>query len=141
MPDTIRNPIYVTSQDKQRLEDLLLEVEASDPRKHGDLKPLTEELHRAVVVESKDVPGDVITMNSRADMLDLENGETVTFTLVFPSEANIEEGKISVLAPIGAGMLGYRAGDEFEWKVPGGVRRMKVTRIHYQPEAAGEFDR
>ena len=141
MHDAIRNPIYVTSQDKQRLEDLLREIEASDPRKHGDLKALTEELHRAVVVESKDVPGDVITMNSRADILDLENGETVTFTLVFPSEANIEEGKISVLAPIGAGMLGYRVNDEFEWKVPAGVRRMKVARIHYQPEAAGEFDR
>lgn len=141
MHDAMRNPIYVTSQDKQRLEDLLREVEASDSRKHGDLKALMEELHRAVVVAPKDVPGDVITMNSRADMLDLENGETVTFTLVFPSEANIEEGKISVLAPIGAGMLGYRVGDEFEWKVPAGVRRMKVTRIHYQPEAAGEFDR
>lgn len=141
MHDATRSPIYVTREDKRRLEDLLREVEASDPRKHGDLKALAEELHRAVVVESKDVPGDVITMNSRADMLDLENGETVTFTLVFPSEANIEDGKISVLAPIGAGMLGYRVGDEFEWKVPAGVRRMKVTRIHYQPEAAGEFDR
>ena len=111
--DGIKNPIYVTSQDKQRLEDLLMEVEASDPRKHGDLKALTEELHRAVIVDPKDVFGDVITMNSRAEMRDLESGETVAFTLVFPSEANIDEEKISVLAPIGAGMLGYRVGDEF----------------------------
>ena len=61
----IKNPIYVTSQDKQRLEDLLIEVEASDPRKHGDLKALTEELHRAVIVDPKDVFSNVITMNSR----------------------------------------------------------------------------
>jgi regulator of nucleoside diphosphate kinase len=139
--DETKNPIYVTSQDKQRLEDLLMEVEASDPRKHGDLKALTEELHRAVIVGPKDVAGDVITMNSRAEMRDLESGETVAFTLVFPSEANIDEEKISVLAPIGAGMLGYRVGDQFEWKVPGGLRRMKVTKVHYQPEAAGDFDR
>jgi regulator of nucleoside diphosphate kinase len=137
----IKNPIYVTTQDKQRLEDLLMEVEASDPRKHGDLKALTEELHRAVIVDPKDVFSDVITMNSRAEMRDLESGETVAFTLVFPSEANIDEEKISVLAPIGAGMLGYRVGDQFEWKVPGGLRRMKVTKVHYQPEAAGDFDR
>lgn len=137
----IKNPIYVTSQDKQRLEDLLMEVEASDPRKQGDLKALTEELHRAVIVDPRNVPGDVITMNSRAEMRDLESDETVAFTLVFPSEANIDEEKISVLAPIGAGMLGYRVGDEFEWNVPGGLRRMKVTKVHYQPEAAGEFDR
>ena len=139
--DGIKNPIYVTSQDNQRLEDLLMEVEASDPRKHGDLKALTEELDRAVIVDPKDVPGDVITMNSRAEMRDLESGETVAFTLVFPSEANIDEEKISVLAPIGAGMLGYRVGDEFEWKVPDGLRRMKVTNVEYQPEAAGDFDR
>ena len=139
--DGIENPIYVTSQDKQRLEDLLMEVEASDPRKHGDLKALTEELHRAVIVDPKDVFSDVITMNSRAEMRDFETGETVAFTLVFPSEANIDEEKISVLAPIGAGMLGYRVGDEFEWKVPDGLRRMKVTNVEYQPEAAGDFDR
>src|SRR5438445_10840353 len=136
----IKNPIYVTTQDKQRLEDLLMEVEASDPRKHGDLKALTEELHRAVIVDPKDVFSDVITMNSHAEMRDLESGETVAFTLVFPSEANIDEEKISVLAPIGAGMLGYRVGDEFEWTVPGGLRRMKVTKVDYQPEAAGHFD-
>jgi regulator of nucleoside diphosphate kinase len=136
----IKNPIYVTSQDKQRLEDLLMEVEVSDPRKHGDLKALTEELHRAAIVDPKDVFDDVITMNSRAELRDLESGETVAFTLVFPSEANIDEERISVLAPIGAGMLGYRVGDEFTWNVPGGLRRMKVTKVDYQPEAAGNFD-
>jgi len=135
------NPIYVTTQDKSRLEDLLMEVKFSDPRKHGDLKALTEELHRAVIVAPKDIPSDVITMNSRAEMRDLESGETVAFTLVFPSDADIDEKKISVLAPIGAGMLGYRVGDEFQWNVPGGLRRMKVTKVHYQPEAAGDFDR
>jgi len=136
----IKNPIYVTSQDKQRLEDLLMEVEVSDPRKHGDLKALTEELHRAVIIDPKDVFADVITMNSRAEMRDLESGETVAFTLVFPSEANIDEERISVLAPIGAGMLGYRVGDEFTWNVPGGLRRMRVMKVDYQPEAAGNFD-
>ena len=137
----IKNPIHITTQDKQRLEDLLVEVQASDPRKHGDLKALTQELRRAVIVDPKDVFSDVITMNSRAEMRDLESGETVAFTLVFPSEANIDEEKISVLAPIGAGMLGYRVDDEFEWNVPGGLRRMKVTKVEYQPEAAGDFDR
>jgi regulator of nucleoside diphosphate kinase len=139
--DGINNPIYITSQDKQRLEDLLMEIELSDPRKHGDLKGLTQELRRAIIVDPKDVFSDVITMNSRAEMRDLESGETDAFTLVFPSEANIDQEKISVLAPIGAGMLGYRVGDEFEWNVPAGLRRMKVTKVEYQPEAAGHFDR
>jgi regulator of nucleoside diphosphate kinase len=137
----MKKAIHITSQDKQRLEKLLAEVAVSDPRARGDLNALVEELHRATIVDPKDVPADVITMNSRADLLDLDSAESVTFTLVFPSDASVEEGKISVLAPIGAGMLGYRVGDEFEWNVPAGVRRMRVTRIHYQPEAAGDFER
>jgi regulator of nucleoside diphosphate kinase len=136
-----RRPIHITSQDKERLEDLLAEVSMSDLRRHGDLNGVRKELERAVIVDSKAVPNDVITMNSRADLLDLESGETLTLTLVFPADAAIEEGKISVLAPIGAGMLGYRVADEFEWNVPAGVRRMRVTRVAYQPEAAGNFER
>lgn len=137
----MKRPIYITSEDKQRLEDLMAEVSVFNPRARGDLNALVEELRRASIVDPKDVPADVITMNSRAEMLDLDTAEAGSFTLVFPSEANIEEGKISVLAPIGAGMLGYRVNDEFEWNVPGGIRRMRVAKIHYQPESAGNFNR
>jgi regulator of nucleoside diphosphate kinase len=137
----MRNRIYITTQDKQRLEDLLAEAAIFDARHRGDLKSLGAELQRAVIVDPKEMPDDVITMNSRAAMIDLDTHEAITLTLVFPPEADIDEAKISVLAPIGAGMLGYRVGDEFEWQVPAGVRRMRVTRIHYQPEAAGNFDR
>ncbi len=58
------------------------------------------------------------------------------FTLVLPAEADIGEGRISVLAPIGTGMLGYRMENEFKWPAPSGVRRLKVTGIHGQPEAS-----
>lgn len=70
---------------------------------------------------------------------DLDTGETVTFTFVFPQDADLVEEKISVLASMGGGMLGYRVGDEFEWNVPQGVRRMKVSKVHYQSEAAGRL--
>ena len=137
----MKNSIYITSKDKERLEDLLAGAAIPNSRQQSDLKSLAEELRRAVIVEPDKVPADVITMNSRADLIDLDTRETVTFTLVFPPEANVEEERISVLAPIGAGMLGYRVGDEFEWNVPQGIRRMKVAKVHYQPEAAGDFDR
>ena len=136
VPNAAKRPIHITSHDKRVLEDQLAKTEAMRSERRADLKVLAEELKRAVVVDPQDVPSDVITMNSRAEMLDLDTGETVTFTLVFPLYANIDEEKISVLAPIGTGMLGYRVGDEFEWRVPGGVRRMRVKQIHYQPEAA-----
>ena len=62
-------------------------------------------------------------------VLDLETGEEETYTLVFPENADISSGKISILAPVGTGMLGYEVGDTFEWDVPGGVRRLKVKQI------------
>jgi regulator of nucleoside diphosphate kinase len=74
-------------------------------------------------------------MNSRAELLDLESRERMDFTLVFPIDADIEAGRISVLAPLGTAMLGYRVGDEIIWKVPYGTRRLKVTAVHFQPEA------
>jgi regulator of nucleoside diphosphate kinase len=132
----VRSPIHITSRDKERLEDLLAEAAAMRVQPRADLQALEQELRRAEVVDPGEIPADIITMNSRAEMHDLETGERLTFTLVFPSQARIEEEKISVFAPIGAGMLGYRVGDEFEWQVPDGVRRMRVTKIHYQPEAA-----
>lgn len=105
-------------------------------RTRAELKALESELDRAQVVAPEAVPADVITMNSRAELLDLDTGERMEFTLVSPSEANIDEGKISVLAPLGTAMLGYRVGDEFEWTVPYGLRRLKVTNVRFQPEAA-----
>ena len=135
----MQKAIYITRQDQQQLQDLLEEVALSRPRDRGDLFALREELHRAVIVDAHEVPADVITMNSRAELIDLDSGEAAIFTLVFPADAAIEENKISVLAPVGAAMLGYRMGDEFEWTVPGGTRRMRVRNVQYQPEAAGNF--
>jgi len=86
------------------------------------------------------VPPDVITMNSRVRLYDLDADEELIFTLVFPEDADPAENKISVLAPIGMAMLGYRVGDTFEWEVPAGISRLRVLEILYQPEAAGDYD-
>jgi len=137
----MRSQIYITSQDKSRLTNLLQDARSMDKRDRGDLNALELELERAVVVAPTEIPPEVVTMNSTAELLDLDTGESVLFTLVFPQEADVDADKISVLAPIGAGMLGYKVGDEFEWQVPDGLRRMKVIRITYQPEAAGDFER
>lgn len=111
----------------------------SNKKTRDDLRKLETELANARVVAPKEVPADVITMNSKARLRDLETDEDLVYTLVFPDQANIEQGRISVVAPIGTAMLGYRVGDEFQWEVPGGTVRMKVEEILYQPEAAGDY--
>ena len=80
-------------------------------------------------------------MNSRADLVTWIPAKQLFSLLYSLGKRTLIWREDFVLAPIGAGMLGYRVGDEFEWKVPEGVRRMKVMKVHYQPEAAGDFDR
>jgi len=75
------------------------------------------------------MPPDVIAMHSQAILVDEETGEEMELTLVFPDEADPIEGKISVLAPIGTAMLGYRTGDMFEWDTPGGMRKIRVVKV------------
>lgn len=131
--------IYITSFDMSRLEELLEVASDFSARDNKHLDELTKELLRAEVVDSKSIPAEVITMNSKVRLLDLDTKEEKTYTLVFPSEANIDEDKISILAPIGTAMLGYHVGDTIKWHVPAGIRRLKVTDILYQPESAGDY--
>lgn len=134
--------IYITETDRRRLEKLIEKAgdEESANANSEYLRRLEQELEQAVTVASKDVPRDLITMRSRVRLSDLNTGERVVYTLVFPSEANFDRGKISVLAPIGTAMLGYREGDVIEWQVPSGLRRLKVEEILYQPEAEGDYN-
>jgi regulator of nucleoside diphosphate kinase len=105
-----------------------------------DIRALSIELEKAKVVPPSEIPPDVITMNARAQVRDLDNGELMTYTLVFPAKADVDAGLISVLAPIGTAMLGHQVEDEFEWNVPAGEIRLKVEKVLYQPEAAGHFN-
>jgi regulator of nucleoside diphosphate kinase len=131
--------IFVTKNDAKRLQALLEVAKRSQYYGSDNLQKLGAELNRATVVASNSIPQYIITMNSRVRLLDLETREEMTYTLVFPDAADITEGKISVLAPIGTAMLGYRAGDTFSWEVPAGVRRIKVLEVLYQPEASGDY--
>ena len=132
--------IYVTEFDVQRLRALIEDAKRLDPRGNQYLENLESELSRGIMVAPTDVPPDIVTMNSRVSLVDLDTNEEMVYTLVFPNDADIAKSKISVLAPIGTAMLGYRVGDTFEWQVPDGTRRLRVENVLYQPEAAGNYD-
>jgi regulator of nucleoside diphosphate kinase len=131
--------IYITKVDEKKLRDLISEAQHSEYRGSVYLKMLSGELDKAKVVEPNEIPPDVITMNSTAHLVDLEADDEMIYTLVFPEEADVSQGKISILAPIGTAMLGYRVGDVFEWDTPGGKRSISVKKVIYQPEASGNY--
>ena len=133
--------IYITEPDYHRLSALIEKTRETNGTDREYLNKLETELDRAEIVEPKRVPADVITMRTKVRLKDLVSGETNTYSLVFPTEADFTEGKISVLAPIGTAILGYRSGDTIEWPVPSGLRKLKVEEILYQPESAGDHER
>jgi regulator of nucleoside diphosphate kinase len=131
-----RRHIVVSESDERRLRGLLAVHMENSVRDSAHLEELRSELERAVVMQPEAIPAEVITMNSRIRVLDLDHRKRCDYTLVFPTEADVEARRISVLAPLGTALLGFRKGDELEWAMPGGVRRLRVERVS-QPGADG----
>lgn len=105
-----------------------------------DAEKLLNELNSAQIVEPEAVPSNVVTMNSIVKLSFLNNNQQVQFQIVYPDKANIKENKISIFSPIATALIGYKVKDEIEWIVPAGLTKIKIDKIIYQPEAAGDFD-
>lgn len=106
----------------------------------SETERLLEELKRARIVEPQEVPDNIVTMNSVVKISFPDLNKHVQLKLVYPHEARIQEWKISILSPIAHALLGYKVGDIIEWLVPGGITRIRIDDIIYQPEAAGHYD-
>jgi regulator of nucleoside diphosphate kinase len=134
-----RPKIVISSIDADRLDQLI----ESLPRTGFPGKDeLEAELARAQVVDPKDVPPTVVTMNSTVRFKVESSSEEFTLTLVYPKDMDSSSDKISILAPVGSALLGLSQGDEIEWPKPGGgVLRVRIEEVTYQPERAGEYYR
>ena len=101
------------------------------------LEDLRVELDRALVLEPSRLSPSVVTMYAAVQVQDLESGYRHQLTLVSPSEADVGAGRISVLAPLGTALLGYRQGDVVERVMPGGLRRLLIEEVVQQPATDG----
>lgn len=128
--------IVITEEDMARLRALVRKGRVVARRDQDHLAVLDRELDRAEVIAVGDLSPDVVTMHSTVRVRDLESGTTVVYTLVFPADADIENKRISVLAPIGTALIGYRAGDLLECATPGGTKQLYIEDVLFQPEAA-----
>ena len=134
-----RPEVIMSTIDVERLENLL----ASLPRvSFIGRAELEAELARATVVEPPDVPPTVVTMNSTVKFNVASSNEDFELTLVYPKDVDSSGKTISILAPIGSALLGLSQGDEIEWPKPGGgLIKVTITEIVYQPERAGAYHR
>lgn len=132
-----RPTIIINELDAERIDRLLEQpVFASLPVAAA----LNDELDRAQMCAPQDMPADVVTMNSQVKFRDLATGEVRTRTLVYPANMTDSSTQLSVLAPVGAALIGLRIGDTIHWELPGGIAtHLEVLELIWQPEAAGEY--
>ena len=131
--------IVLSSLDAERLENLMDSLtDAVFPGK----KNLEEELVRADVVDPRDIPATVVTMNSTVRFRVEPLADEFLLTLVYPKDSDAANGKISILTPVGSALLGLSQGDQIEWPKPdGGLLNVRIEEITYQPERSGEYHR
>lgn len=120
-------PIFISRDDYAKLR--LLLVTALHSNRNSALQKLREELDRATVIDPADFPVDVVTLESTVEYEDIGTGEIEEFTIVFPDRADVEQKRLSILAPIGTALIGCRVGDVVSWSTPGGLRQLKVRRV------------
>lgn len=124
---------YLTELDVTRLE----KYAATDAKLQHMLDDVLE---RAVIVDSHDIPADVVTMNSQATLIDTASGEQMTWTVVYPPNADFAQGRLNVFSPAGLALLGARRGESVRFTPPSGDQKvLKLDKILYQPEAADDF--
>lgn len=132
--------VILTKQDFNRIQRVLTAAKAANSIKKEEAENLAAELKAAQIVEPEAVDKDVVTMNSIVKIHFQNNKTSMQFQLVYPSEANIKEKKISIFSSVASALIGYRVGDEIDWLIPSGMTKIVIDEIIYQPEAAGDFD-
>ena len=130
---------YMTEYDIDRLEAFLEGARKSYRYDRHILENLQEEIGKSLVVDARQISPDIVTINSRFRLRDLNTDQEMVLTLALPGAANLEEGRISVASPIGTAILGYAAGDTIAWQVPSGTKTIRIEAVLYQPEAAGDY--
>lgn len=118
--------------------DALAELAVSIEKRMPDVAALlTDEISRATIHPATDIPRDIVTMSSRVDFVDEASGATRSIQLVYPNDADIAAGRISILTPIGAGLIGLRRGQSISWPDRDGHERALSVVDVEQPAKAG----
>jgi regulator of nucleoside diphosphate kinase len=125
-----KKKIMIGKEEYNKLLEMIAEMGCSaDDRTKERLEELERELKACSVIDSTELPSDFVSMDSTVEFTDVDSGEVLKYTITWPETADFENNKISVLAPIGTALLGYKAGDIIEWKVPAGTKRFKINNI------------
>jgi regulator of nucleoside diphosphate kinase len=125
--DNVRPQIHLLASESDLVADLALRAEHQQP---AVAAMLLGEIDRAELYEPETLPEDAIRLGSDVDFVDEKTCQLRKVRLVLPFLANIAEGRISILTPMGAALYGLRTDDSIDWPDRDGVsRRIRIVRV------------
>lgn len=131
--------IIVNRLDYIRIKKQIGEAKQNKTIDASEAEKLINELNSATIMDPDKIPGDVVTMNSVVKITFVDAGKQQELKIVYPNEANLKEKRVSIFSPVATALIGFRVGDLIEWMVPGGLTKIRIDEIIYQPEAAGDL--
>lgn len=124
------NPVVLCESDFQTLKDY---VGISTTKPKADEMSLAFELGRATIVKDDALPLDTVKLNSKVTVENVETKKTAAYIIVMPEKADISQKKVSIVAPMGSALIGFRKGEEVEWKLPAGVKKFRIVDVENEP--------
>ncbi len=133
----MKNEIILSKLDYSKLNSMILNLLDSKDSNLLELNRLNIEIKQAKLVEPNKINPEYVTMNSVIEVVFAQSGTSKMLRLAYPDEANLNDGRISVLSPLGRALLGCRKGETVSFKVPDGIKTVTIRNVIYQPEANG----
>ena len=130
----LKNSLVLRKDDFEIIQSYL----RSGPHKHSfDIKDAEEiklELKKAKLVTADKFPGNVVGLNSKVKVMEDQNDKVIELIVVTPDKADIRERKISVMAPMGIALIGFRQGQKVNWQVPSGKKTFTIMEVSNQDD-------
>lgn len=123
-------PVILLKNDFEILNGYVKNLQGMQVNEKDNFRKLSEEIKKAQIVDEEDFPTDVVRLNSQVIIKDLQTKRDMTITVVLPQKADIKQRKVSVLAPIGTALIGFRKGQKVSWEVPSGKKDFKIVEVN-----------
>lgn len=123
------SPVILLKTDYEVLNSYVKNLQGMQVNEKENYRKLSEELKKASLVEDKDFPKDVVRLDSTVVIKDLTTNRNMTLTIVLPQKADIKQKKVSVLAPVGTALIGFKKGQIVSWDVPSGKKDFEIIEV------------
>ncbi|HSV09796.1 MAG TPA: GreA/GreB family elongation factor [Hanamia sp.] len=122
-------PVILLKNDFEILNGYVKNLQGMQVNEKENFSKLYEEIKKAQIVDAEDFPNDIVRLNSTVVIKDLKTKRDMTLTIVLPQKADIKQRKVSVLAPIGTALIGFRKGQTVSWQVPSGKKDFMIMEV------------